>query len=175
MGENRRIPGWLAEALAEAPRPAGPLEREWPLAAGQFRVAQAPGAGGARRVVLVARAPFRPATGVRMCSVLLCSDEADMAADTDIVVGPRHGAPFRMLIHGALAMPAEAGRLGACVGGLPRALRRAVWRAGAGLPCPAELLPGRGLPIRGPGDARWHHVLAELEVLREISGPIGWL
>jgi hypothetical protein len=108
---------------------------------------------------------------------LLCSDECELATDTDAVLEPRVSrCPRRLLVHGDLAATILDDRLIQLMGAVtPDLTQRIVFR-GRGMDFHSTDL-GRGTPIADDSDPRWNWKLEKLRSLRRLrasAAELGW-
>ena len=100
---------------------------------------------------------------------LACSDDGDVAADTDAVL-ERHltGCPYRLLVHGDLACSILTSRLSYCSGRIDRELVMRIVRRGRGMDYNSRDL-GRGTPILTESDPRAAAKSEKLQRLRTVQ------
>jgi hypothetical protein len=100
---------------------------------------------------------------------LVCSDDDDVAADTDSVL-ERHltGCPYCLLVHGDLACSILTTRLSYCPGRIDRELVAKIVRRGRGLDYNSRDL-GRGTPIVSESDPRAKAKARKLEQVRTVQ------
>jgi len=100
---------------------------------------------------------------------LACSDDGDMAADTDAIL-ERHltGCPYRLLVHGDLACSILTTRLSYCSGRIDRDLVPRIVRRGRGMDYNSRDL-GRGTRIVSESDPRVEAKARKLERLRTVQ------
>jgi hypothetical protein len=163
------LPAWLVEALvADRQRPSQPApEPTGPPIAGDLWWAR--GDKGARRLVAIIEAVPEAPEGPSF-QVVLVSPEIELAYDQTLEFRAEEtGLPFAILVETGLLGPVLAPVLETRAGQLPIDLAVLADAAQWGEFDPA--LDGRrGLPIRGPHDARLAPLEAELEDLWALIG-----
>jgi hypothetical protein len=86
---------------------------------------------------------------------LICSNERDVATETDAELAPRlTGCPYRLLVHGDLAGSIMRTRLVGALGRIDSTLLHRIVVRGRGMDFNARDL-GRGTPIVSESDPRW--------------------
>jgi hypothetical protein len=101
--------------------------------------------------------------------VLLCSNEGDLATETDAELAPRlTGCPYRLLVHGDLAGSVMHTRLVRSPGRIDPTLVQRIVVRGLGMDFNSRDL-GRGTPIVSDADPRWATKTARLNQLRTVK------
>jgi hypothetical protein len=158
---STETPRRLVQVVDNSASPPAPAVPARPPAIGQIWIAQPDEGPGL--LVLV--------TDVNDDNVraLVCSDDGDVAADTDSVL-ERHltGCPYRLLVHGDLACSILTTRLSYCSGRIDRELVPRIVRRGRGMDYDSRDL-GRGTPIVSESDPRVAAKTQKLKLLRTVQ------
>lgn len=97
---------------------------------------------------------------------LMCSNEGDVATETDAELAPRiTGCPYRLLVHGDLAGSIMRARLVGSLGRIDPVLVHRIVVRGQGMDFNSRDL-GRGTPIVSESDPRWETKTKRLKQLR---------
>lgn len=165
---RRVVPDWVRSAVHDAPW-AGWSAAASPVARGEIRRVGVAGGGdvsGDGRLVVIL--DLDEADG--LASVMLMHADPEIRTDKDVLV-PRHetGLPFDLCAETDLVGPIALEALsGPALGRIAELLLEDLIDASVGDVSADALVERVGMPLRGPGDARWDWKLAEGEALHRL-------